>query len=82
MLLVLDNYDSFTYNLVQYLGILGAEMHVARNDEITVAEIEAMGAVFADRGGHLLRTDRTLRTEAAGVRRLPRTPEHRPGVWW
>ena len=39
MLLVLDNYDSFTYNLVQYLGELGAEMRVFRNDEITVDQI-------------------------------------------
>ena len=40
MLLVIDNYDSFTYNLVQYLGELGAEMKVVRNDETTVDEIE------------------------------------------
>ena len=40
MLLVIDNYDSFTYNLVQYLGELGAEMMVVRNDEITVDAIE------------------------------------------
>jgi anthranilate synthase/aminodeoxychorismate synthase-like glutamine amidotransferase len=40
-LLVIDNYDSFTYNLVQYLGELGAEMQVRRNDEVTVEEIEA-----------------------------------------
>ena len=40
MLLVIDNYDSFTYNLVQYLGELGAEMRVFRNDEITLEEIE------------------------------------------
>jgi anthranilate synthase/aminodeoxychorismate synthase-like glutamine amidotransferase len=39
MLLVIDNYDSFTYNLVQYLGELGAEVEVYRNDRITVAEI-------------------------------------------
>ena len=39
---VLDNYDSFTYNLVQYLGELGAEVEVRRNDEVTVEEIEAM----------------------------------------
>ena len=39
MLFVLDNYDSFTYNLVQYLGELGAEMVVRRNDEVTVEEI-------------------------------------------
>ena len=42
MLLVLDNYDSFTYNLVQYLGELGAEMQVHRNDRITVSRIDRM----------------------------------------
>jgi len=40
-LLMIDNYDSFTYNIVQYLGELGAEVSVARNDEITLAEIDA-----------------------------------------
>jgi anthranilate synthase/aminodeoxychorismate synthase-like glutamine amidotransferase len=39
---VLDNYDSFTYNLVQYLGELGAEVEVRRNDEVSVEQIEAM----------------------------------------
>src|SRR5437868_15355468 len=39
---VLENYDSFTYNLVQYLGELGAKVEVRRNDQITVGEIEAM----------------------------------------
>jgi anthranilate synthase component II len=43
MILVLDNYDSFTYNLVQYLGELGAEPVVRRNDAITVDEVGAMG---------------------------------------
>ena len=43
MVFVLDNYDSFTYNLVQYLGELGAEVAVRRNDQITVEEVEAMG---------------------------------------
>jgi anthranilate synthase/aminodeoxychorismate synthase-like glutamine amidotransferase len=42
MLLIIDNYDSFTYNLVQYFGELGAEPVVKRNDEITLAEIEAL----------------------------------------
>ena len=42
MILVLDNYDSFTYNLVQYFGELGANLHVVRNDQITVAEIEKL----------------------------------------
>ena len=40
MLLMIDNYDSFTYNLVQYLGELKQEIHVYRNDKITVSEIE------------------------------------------
>jgi anthranilate synthase/aminodeoxychorismate synthase-like glutamine amidotransferase len=42
MVFVLDNYDSFTYNLVQYLGELGADVVVRRNDQITVKEISAM----------------------------------------
>lgn len=42
MVFVLDNYDSFTYNLVQYLGELGAEVEVRRNDQVTVAEADAM----------------------------------------
>ena len=41
-LLMIDNYDSFTYNIVQYLGELGAQVTVARNDEITINEIDAM----------------------------------------
>ena len=42
MLLILDNYDSFTYNLVQYFGELGAEVRVERNDAISVAQIEKL----------------------------------------
>ena len=42
MVFVLDNYDSFTYNLVQYLGELGAKIEVYRNDELTVEEVEAL----------------------------------------
>ena len=42
MILVIDNYDSFTYNLVQYLGELGAEIQVRRNDQVTLEEIERM----------------------------------------
>ncbi|UTW02644.1 aminodeoxychorismate/anthranilate synthase component II [Amphritea atlantica] len=42
MLLMIDNYDSFTYNVVQYLGELGAEVQVYRNDEITIEQIEAL----------------------------------------
>ena len=42
MILMIDNYDSFTWNLVQYLGELGAEVRVARNDEIDIAAIEKL----------------------------------------
>ena len=42
MLLMIDNYDSFTYNIVQYFGELGEDVRTFRNDEITIAEIEAM----------------------------------------
>ena len=42
MILVLDNYDSFTYNLVQYLGELGADLQVRRNDEVTLDQIRAL----------------------------------------
>lgn len=42
MLLMIDNYDSFTYNLVQYFGELGAEVKVLRNDEVTLEEIETL----------------------------------------
>jgi anthranilate synthase component 2 len=42
MVLVIDNYDSFTYNLVQYLGELGADVRVRRNDQVTLGEIEVM----------------------------------------
>src|SRR3974390_1746387 len=42
MIFVLDNYDSFTYNLVQYIGELGAQVEVRRNDRVTVSEVEKM----------------------------------------
>jgi anthranilate synthase/aminodeoxychorismate synthase-like glutamine amidotransferase len=52
MILMIDNYDSFTYNLVQYLGQLGAEVRVYRNDDITIDDIEALSpeAVFISPG--------------------------------
>jgi len=48
-LLMIDNYDSFTYNIVQYLGELGADVTVARNDEISVAEIDTLLTQGLDR---------------------------------
>ncbi|MBI4123401.1 MAG: aminodeoxychorismate/anthranilate synthase component II [Betaproteobacteria bacterium] len=44
MIVMIDNYDSFTYNLVQYFGELGAEVRVFRNDEVSAAEVEALCA--------------------------------------
>lgn len=46
MILMIDNYDSFTYNLVQYLGELGEELIVKRNDEVTIEQIEALRPDF------------------------------------
>lgn len=52
MILMIDNYDSFTYNLVQYLGQLGADVQVRRNDETTLEEVERLGprAIFISPG--------------------------------
>ncbi len=75
MLLLIDNYDSFTYNLVHYLGILGTEVVVRRNDQITVKEALAMGPAGIllspgpcdpDQAGICLEL-----TRAAGAARLP-----------
>ncbi|MBM7663446.1 para-aminobenzoate synthetase component 2 [Bacillus mesophilus] len=46
MILMIDNYDSFTFNLVQYLGELGQELIVKRNDQITISEIEELNPTF------------------------------------
>ena len=61
MVLVIDNYDSFTYNLVQYLGELGAEIEVRRNDEITADEVAGLGP------SHLVISPGPGRPEDAGV---------------
>jgi anthranilate synthase/aminodeoxychorismate synthase-like glutamine amidotransferase len=61
MVFVLDNYDSFTYNLVQYLGELGAEVVVRRNDQITVAEIAAL------KPGHILISPGPCTPRDAGI---------------
>ena len=61
MLLMIDNYDSFTYNLVQYLGELGADVHVHRNDAITLVRDRGVGA----RRRSSFRRDRARRTRRA-----------------
>ena len=61
MILVIDNYDSFTYNLVQYLGELGADVQVMRNDVV------AIGEVVAARPKHIVISPGPGRPEQAGV---------------
>jgi anthranilate synthase/aminodeoxychorismate synthase-like glutamine amidotransferase len=46
MIAVIDNYDSFTYNLVQYLGELGAKLHVYRNDQVTLSELDQLAPSY------------------------------------
>ena len=87
--LVIDNYDSFVFNLVQYLGQLGVECEVRRNDEIDVAEVGRVGAagVLLSPGPgtpgprrHLPGRHPGVRRQAADLRRLPRPPGDRRGV--
>ena len=59
MIIVIDNYDSFTYNLVQYLGEMGDELRVFRNDRVTLEEIEAIEAVTYRDFSRARRTRRT-----------------------
>ena len=89
MLLLIDNYDSFTYNLYQYLAELGAESHVVRNDATDAgrdrgdgagAHRHLAGAAHAARGGHLRRRRQALRPASSDPRRLPGAPVHRPGL--
>ena len=89
MLLVIDNYDSFTYNLVQYLGELGQDVRVVRNDEIARRRHRRAGAephrhlaraVHAQRGRHQPGGDRALRRAHAHPGRVPGPSVDRPGV--
>jgi anthranilate synthase component 2 len=89
MLLMIDNYDSFTYNLVQYFGELGEDVRVHRNDEITLADIAAMqpdrivispGPCTPAEAGISVATITTFAGKHSAARRLPRPPEHRPGL--
>ena len=89
MLLIIDNYDSFTYNLVQYFGELGAEMKIFRNDQITVDEIRALGPsrlcispgpCYPREAGISCEAIRTLRVDAADARGVSRAPGDWGGV--
>ena len=73
MILMIDNYDSFTYNLVQYLGELGAEVKVVRNDEVSVADVAGSGA------SHIVLSPGPCTPDEAGItleviKRIPNTP--------
>ena len=83
MLLMIDNYDSFTYNLVQYFGELGEDVRVFRNDEITlegIAELRPQRLVLSPgpcspaEAGICVDAIRALHRQAADPRRVPRTP--------
>jgi hypothetical protein len=88
MLLMIDNYDSFTYNLVQYFGELGADVRVFRNDEITVEQIAASSRTRSSSRRARARRPRRhlggghpgLRRQDPAARRVPRPPEHRRGL--
>ena len=88
MILLIDNYDSFTYNLFHYLGELGADVKVYLNDKITLEEIESLKpekivispdrARQKKRGSRATRSD--LRRQDSDPRRMSRPPVHRCGL--
>ena len=89
MIILIDNYDSFTYNLVHYLGELGAEVEVHRNDKISVGEVLALepqaivlspGPCTPNEAGICLDLDRQAAAARAAARRLPRPSGDRPGL--
>ena len=90
MLLLIDNYDSFTYNLAQYFGELGCELVVRRNDAISLEEIDALapecicispGPVYTARGGNQQRRDSGVWPTHANSGCLLGTSMHRRSLW-
>ena len=90
MLLMIDNYDSFTYNLVQYLGELGEDVRVYRNDKISIEQIESLKptphrrlawTVHAERGGYLGRDHEAFRRTLAASGRLPWSSVAGSRIW-
>ena len=89
MLLLIDNYDSFTYNLVQYFGELGIEVKVARNDQISLETIRAMaprhlvispGPCTPNEAGISVAAVQEFSGQIPFAWRLSGAPEHRAGV--
>ena len=90
MVLVIDNYDSFTYNLVQYFGELGADIRVRRNNQVTLGEIGAMapdhivispGPGRPENAGRVARRHPPVRPVHAGAGRVPGSPGDRHRLW-
>jgi hypothetical protein len=89
MLLMIDNYDSFTYNLVQYFGELGQEVVVHRNDEITLDQIAELnphylvlspGPCTPNEAGVSVPSIHRFAGQIPILACVPRPPEHRPGI--
>jgi hypothetical protein len=77
MLLMIDNYDSFTYNVVQYLGELQADVKVVRNDEIDVAGVRKLNPEKI-----VISPDYSVvRRSIADIGHLSWPPKHWPGIW-
>ena len=90
MIVVIDNYDSFTYNLVQYLQMLGAEVKVVRNDAVTVSELASWnpagivispGPCRPETAGISVEAIQCFFREGADSRGLSGPPGHRGGIW-
>ena len=90
MLLMIDNYDSFTYNLVQYFGELGEDVRVYRNNKITIEQIESLrpsrivispGPCTPMEAGVSVETIRHFGGRSPAIGRLPRSSISGRGIW-
>lgn len=89
MILLIDNYDSFTYNLYQYMGIFEKDIKVVRNDKVTIEEIEQLNpdrivlspGQKSERSRNLHRCCKTFLSEKADSWYLSGTPKHRSSIW-
>jgi len=91
MILLIDNYDSFTYNVKHYLNELGAEVDIYRNDKITIDEIRQIkpkaivispGPCTPNEAGICLNLINELKKNISDFRYLLRSSIHRSGIWW
>ena len=83
-IVIIDNYDSFTYNLSHLVKELGAEVTVVRNDQFNIGDLEAYDKIILSPGPGIRSASRRhpyLRRSQADTRRLPGPSGHRTGVW-